>query len=106
MALKQDRRNANQALYQIGRVFHDDIPLEDVLSVIVRFGFELEDSDVMLLGEHGFTSLPLEHNGTDAERFLVLDWYGHDTPPKAWWNHKTLKTELRTHRWEINCYIS
>jgi hypothetical protein len=100
----KSRLNGN--LNEIGRKFHDAIPLDDIFRAIAPGGLQPVDEDGepwqgILCGQTGSAKFELlewvvAHTSFGASRqprrcdfVLVLDWWRHDTG-----------------RYEVNCYLS
>jgi hypothetical protein len=67
--LKRDTRAVNDALYGMGRTYHDGVPLTTVSELLVHYGFDALE-DMLLCGHVGSFNAEVGRN-----RFLTLSWY-------------------------------
>ena len=82
-ALKRDTKAVNDALYGMGRTYHQSVPLDAVNGLLTHYGFNELDA-MLLCGHEG--SL---HENVGRNRWLSLTWY-----------------KMESGRYEVVAYVS
>lgn len=83
LSLARDMRGVNDALYGLGRTYHDSVPLETVNELLTHYGFDRLES-MLLCGRQGRL-----HESVGRNRWLSLSWY-----------------KMESGRWEVVAYVS
>lgn len=81
--LKRDTKAVNDALYDMGRTYHQSVPLDAVNGLLTHYGFNELDA-MLLCGREG--SL---HENVGRNRWLSLTWY-----------------KMESGRYEVVAYVS
>lgn len=81
--LKRDTKAVNDALYGMGRTYHQSVPLDAVNGLLTHYGFNELDA-MLLCGREG--SL---HENVGRNRWLSLTWY-----------------KMESGRYEVVAYVS
>ena len=72
--LNKGKKLANNALYELGREYHQGIPFDLVESIMRRAEFEV-DLDGIYVGREGKETYPISFNEEDTGLVLLLSWY-------------------------------
>lgn len=96
MILKASARSkANKELYQKTKVYHKDIPIEDIFATLKSHGITVVDEaneewQGMLLGRDSSAHFNISIEGQRVTNcMLFMSWY-----------------RMPSGNWEINCYLS
>lgn len=83
LALARDMRGVNDALYGLGRTYHDSVSLDTVNELLTHYGFDRLES-MLLCGREGRL-----HENVGRDKWLALSWY-----------------KMESGRYEVVAYVS
>lgn len=83
LQLTRDTKAVNDALYGMGRTYHDGVPLQAVSDLLVHYGFDALE-DMILCGREGNI-----HENVGRNRWLSLSWH-----------------KMESGRYEVIAYVS
>jgi hypothetical protein len=78
------RKQANNDFYEMSRVYHQSIPLSDIIEILVRHGFDPEGVHGIYTGRDGSS-----HDQVGDKTWMSMTWHRMDSG-----------------RWEVNIYLS
>jgi hypothetical protein len=83
------RKSANDYLWDVGRQYHDHVPLAAIVAQLAELGIAVPESECILCGRDSRATFALEFEGREPNSMLVLMWH-----------------RMESGRYEITAYLS
>lgn len=83
------KRAANDFLHEVGRTYHESIPLSAIVARLAGLGIAVPDSECLLCGRDSRATFALTMDGADLNSVLVLMWH-----------------RMESGRYEVTAYLS